>query len=222
MAASPGHHLSVEAVRRISRSASIREVTNTNVENELPPPIDEITASGVDPGTVDNNGQRRLRRRRDVRRAQPESEIGGDNAPSDTSSTENSRPLEARATRRTETRRRAWTREDNVEILKAFYISNNGEDVSIQGFMTRMHQQWSIMRPDFPRTATQLNNQRNTILRRNWFTREEINLIKASCNQMATNQTQEENLEPNNRTQHEENEPTEDDRNEEQPQEEEN
>ncbi|XP_026688337.1 uncharacterized protein LOC113472751, partial [Diaphorina citri] len=163
---------------------------------------EEAPDLGADPGEGRASGQRR-EMRQTSRRAQPEQIRIGNSQPS-SSSIFLDGSLEEPNSHPRQNRRRQWSRQDRIDIMKAYYIATSGEDEPVRGFMRLMQEQWSTMRPDLPLTAVQLNNQKNTIMKKNWFTAEELEVMKAEVREQIsgvtrTEETEDEDNEPNDR-----------------------
>lgn len=77
------------------------------------------------------------------------------------------------------TRRKRWTRDDNIDLLRAYYRATNIER-DRTGYRVRLHEEWTHSRPDFSRSSQQLADQLRSVLRRKVFSSAELEHLKSS------------------------------------------
>ncbi|XP_030755105.1 uncharacterized protein LOC115881665 [Sitophilus oryzae] len=75
------------------------------------------------------------------------------------------------------TRRVRWTRNDNLDLIRAYYRATNGEQ-NKTGYRIRLYEQWISLRPDFPRESQQLADQLRSVLRRKVISNAELDHLK--------------------------------------------
>uniref|UniRef100_A0A8D9BAM3 Uncharacterized protein n=1 Tax=Cacopsylla melanoneura TaxID=428564 RepID=A0A8D9BAM3_9HEMI len=105
---------------------SFIEINSMRSAEEAPEP-------GADPGGGNASGQWR-ETGQTSRRVQPERTVRGRRL-DPTSSMPSEEPLEEESSRPSRTTRRRWTREDNIDIMKAYFLANSCEDVPARGIM---------------------------------------------------------------------------------------
>ena len=74
-------------------------------------------------------------------------------------------------------RNRQWTRSDNLDLMTCYFKSKPQE----RGFMRRMHDQWTTMRPSSTLNEKQLVTQRLNIVKKGFLSRLEIEEVRNKC-----------------------------------------
>lgn len=77
----------------------------------------------------------------------------------------------------TQRRRIRWSRQDNLDLMRAYFIvTNAGQDKT--HYRNKLYGQWRSVRPDFPRESQQLSDQVRSIIRRKVLSEAEIEQLK--------------------------------------------
>lgn len=95
-------------------------------------------------------------------------------------------------------RRMHWTRQDNLDLLRAYYEATDLEQDMVN-YRARLEEIWNRKRPHMPKTAQLLSGQVRSVLNRKALTDAELEQLKSEIRDVAQNNTRRSSL-PQRRT----------------------